>query len=73
MYNEMYAVIVNTTADAWTTHSTHQSQEEAQDQADMVHGRVVRLGTDGKPADSATCPACGGDPMQCCCDTPWSS
>lgn len=69
----MYAVIVHTTVSTWTTHSTHHTEEEAQDQADMVHGRVVRLDADGNPADATTCPACGGDPMGCSCDTPWSS
>ena len=68
----MYAVIVKTTVGSWTAHSTHASKSEAQDQADMVHGRVVRLGEDGDPADADHCPACGGDPMLCECETPWS-
>jgi hypothetical protein len=38
----------------------------------MVHGRVVRLGEDGDPADAGRCPACGGDPQLCECETPWS-
>ena len=69
----MYAVIVKTTVGSWTTHSTWGRKSEAKDQAGMVRGRVVRLDEDGDPADSAHCPACGGDPMLCECETPWSS
>ena len=69
----MYEVIVKTAVGSWTTHSTHARKSEAQDQADMVHGRVVRLDEDGDLADVARCPACGGDPMLCECETPWSS
>lgn len=68
----MYAVIVKTTVGSWTTHSTHDRESEARDQADMVRGRVVQLADDGDPADADHCPACGGDPMLCECETPWS-
>ena len=43
----MYAVLVATTVGTWTTHSTHAKKSEAQDQADMVRGRVVRADEDG--------------------------
>jgi hypothetical protein len=69
----MYAVIVLTTVGRWTLHSWHDRKSEAQDQADTVHGRIIRLADDGSPADVTRCPACGGDPMLCECDTPWSA
>jgi hypothetical protein len=69
-----YAVIVRILSgdDEWTMHSTHARRRDAIDQADMVHGRVVRLSADDTPADVCMCPACAGDPMQCECVTPWS-
>ena len=69
---EAYDVIVKTTVGTWTTHSNHDLKSEAQDQADMVHGRVVRLTEDGTPADVTHCPACG-DPILCECETPWNA
>jgi hypothetical protein len=38
--NQKYTVEVKAIA-GWTTHSTHASFQDAADQADMVHGRVV--------------------------------
>jgi len=35
-----YVVEVRSTA-GWTTHSTHENREAAQDQADLVSGRVI--------------------------------
>ena len=66
-----YCVIVEA-MDGWTRHSVHSTKKDAVDQADMVHGKVVKLDKDGYPANVAVCPACGGDPMQCECITPWS-
>lgn len=39
----MYAVMVRTAVDTWTTHSTWTTRSEAQDQADYVGGRVVEV------------------------------
>lgn len=71
MTQTTYAVIIKTTV-GWTTHSTHKKRGLAQDQADMVCGNVVPLDEAGNPADVTHCPACGGDPMLCECETPWS-
>ena len=67
----MFAVLVKTTVGTWTTHSTFDRKGKAQDQADMVNGRVVRLTEDGTPVTH--CPACGSDPLLCECETPWSA
>jgi hypothetical protein len=69
----MYAVIVRCGQNVWTTHSTHDRRRDAQFQADIVRGNVVRLADDGTPHDGDHCPGCGGDPMLCGCETPWSS
>ena len=38
-----YAVLVRTTVGTWTRHSVHKTRAAAQDQADLVHGEVVRF------------------------------
>lgn len=43
MSETKHAVMVRTTVGSWTTHSTYDRRADAQDQADMVGGRVVTV------------------------------